>query len=156
MSAGLRDIAAEMLTGSLMTALNLFKIIIPLMIVIEILMAYNLARRLSLRLGWLAKLLGVGRDALLPLLVGVLMGVTYGAGTLIEINSRTPLSKKDFALIAIFFYCCHGIIETSFLFGAAGASLLFVCVLRLLIAVAVTMAAARLPWIRKLTRGEGI
>jgi hypothetical protein len=139
-----------MLTGSLMTAFSLMKIIVPLMVVIEIMLAYGLAHRLSLRLGWLASLLGITKDALLPLIVGVLMGVTYGAGTLIEINSRTPLSKKDLALIAVFFYCCHGIIETSLLFSMAGANLLFISLLRLLIAVAVTMAAARLPWMRRL------
>ncbi|MDR1571476.1 MAG: hypothetical protein LBS32_03020 [Clostridiales Family XIII bacterium] len=150
MNAGWDEIAREIVSGSLMTALSLLKIIVPLMVIIEILLAYDLARRLALRLGWLARLLGLTKDALLPLLVGVLMGVTYGAGTLIEINRRTPLSKKDFALIAIFFYCCHGIIETSLLFSMAGANLLFISLFRLLIAAAVTMAAARLPWIRRL------
>jgi hypothetical protein len=103
-------------------------------------------------LGFLSQILGVGRDALLPLLVGLFMGVTYGAGALMEINSRTPLSKKDLALTAIFIYCCHGVIETTFIFAAAGASPLFVCVFRMAVAVLVTMVAARLPWMRTLSR----
>ncbi|MDR3295673.1 MAG: hypothetical protein LBT26_07605 [Clostridiales Family XIII bacterium] len=149
MSAPWDVILPEILTGCVMTALNLLKVIVPLMVIIEILMAYKLVEKLAARLNWLAGLLGIGKDALLPLAVGVLMGVTYGAGTLIEINRRTPLSKRDFTLVAIFMYCCHGIIETTFIFTMAGANPLFPSLLRLLIAVLVTTAAARLPWISR-------
>jgi hypothetical protein len=140
----------EIWTGCLTTIWSIFRIIVPLMILIEILLAYKLIERMADRLGFLSRVLGIGRDALLPLLVGLFMGVSYGAGALIEINSRTPLSKRDFTLIAIFIYSCHGIIETTLIFAAVGASPLFVCVLRLLMAVLVTALAARLPWIRAL------
>jgi uncharacterized membrane protein len=73
------------------------------------------------------------------------MGVSYGAGTLIEISKRTPLSGRDLALTGIFLYACHGIIETSILFAVAGGSVFFVCVVRLAIAVLLTAVAARLP-----------
>jgi hypothetical protein len=139
-----------MCTGCLTTAWSLLRIIVPLMILIEILLAYKLIARMAARLGFLARVLGIGKDALLPLLVGLFMGVSYGAGALMEINSRTPLSRRDFALMSIFIYCCHGIIETTLIFTAAGASPLFVCVFRLLAAVLVTALAARLPWIRAL------
>jgi hypothetical protein len=143
-------ILREIGTGCLTTIWNVFRIIVPLMLLIEILLAYKLIERMAGRLGFLARVLGVSRDALLPLFVGLLMGVSYGAGALIEINSRTPLSKRDFVLIAVFLYSCHGIIETTLIFAAAGASPLFVCVFRLLLAVLVTMVAARLPWMRTL------
>ncbi len=78
------------------------------------------------------------------------MGVTYAAGTIIEINKRTPLSRKDMALVAIFMYLCHGIIETGFLFYVAGANVLVVTLGRLLLAFVVTMLAARLPHFRNM------
>ena len=143
-------IAHEILYGSLMTVLNLLKVIVPLMIVIELLMVYKLVDKLATKMGWFARLLGVGKEAVLPLLVGVIMGVTYGAGTLVEINKKTPLSNKDFLLIGVFMFACHGIIETTFLFGAAGASVIFVSVIRLLIAIIVTMTAARLPQFKRM------
>jgi hypothetical protein len=118
------------------------------MIIIEILSAYKIIERMAAGLGFLSRILGLSRNALLPLLVGLFMGVVYGAGALVEINSRTPFSKKDLALMAIFLYCCHGVIETTFIFAAAGASPLFVCVFRSAVAVFVTMVAARLPWMR--------
>jgi hypothetical protein len=151
MNAPWNEILLEIWMGGLSTVWSLFRIIVPLMVVIEILLAYRLIERMAAGLGFLSRVLGIGRDALLPLLVGLFMGVSYGAGALMEINARTPLSKRDFALLAIFIYCCHGIIETTLIFTAAGASPLFVCVFRLLIAMLVTAVAARLPWIRALS-----
>jgi len=98
----------------------------------------------------MGKPMGMSRDAIFPLLVGTVMGVTYGAGTLMELNERKPLSKKDFALIGVFMYLCHGIIETGFLFGINGAHVFVVVVVRLLIAFFVTCIAARLPYFRKM------
>jgi hypothetical protein len=137
--------AREMLTGSLSVVLSLARVIIPLMIVLEFLLAYKLIERFAPKLGWFRRLLGLSPDALLPLLVGLLMGVTYGAGTLIEINKRAPLSPRDFTLIGVFLYACHGVIETTILFAVAGGSAFFVCGVRLAIAVLVTAVAARLP-----------
>jgi hypothetical protein len=154
MSAPWDVILREMGVGCLTTAWSLFRVIVPLMILIEFLLAYKLIERTAAGLGFLSRVLGIGREALLPLLVGLFMGVSYGAGALIEINRRTPLSKRDIALMAIFIYCCHGIIETTFIFSMAGASPLFVGAFRLLLAVLVTTVAARLPWIRRLPNAE--
>ncbi|MDR1495346.1 MAG: hypothetical protein LBS67_00210 [Clostridiales Family XIII bacterium] len=141
----LRTMLSEMLWGSLSVVLSLARVIIPLMIVIEFILSYKLVERFALKLGSYRRLLGISEDALLPLLVGLLMGVTYGAGTLMEINKRTPLSTRDFTLIGVFLYACHGIIETSILFAVAGGGVFFFCVVRLLIATLITAVAARLP-----------
>jgi Nucleoside recognition len=100
----------EMLHGSLNTIFNLLKVLIPLMIVIELLIVYNVLEKISTRLEFLGKPMGITKNAMFPLLVGVFMGVTYGAGTLIELNKRKPLGKRDFLLIGIFMVLCHGII----------------------------------------------
>ncbi|MEG0392845.1 MAG: nucleoside recognition protein, partial [Anaerovoracaceae bacterium] len=110
---------------------------------------YNILEKISKKLEFIGKPMGMSKDAIFPLLVGVFIGVTYGAGTLMELNERKPLSKKDFALIGVFMYICHGIIETGFLFGVNGASVLVVTVGRLLLAFIVTCIFARLPYIRR-------
>jgi hypothetical protein len=102
------------------------------------------------KLQFLAGALGLQKQSVFPLLVGVVMGVTYGAGTLIEINRKTPIPKKDYALIGIFIFICHGIIETGFIFGVAGANVLVITAGRLAIAFIVTAAAARLPMIKRM------
>ena len=150
MSASADIILQEIFFGCIATALNMLKILIPLMIIVEILMVYNIMEKVADKLQFLAGTLGMQKQSIFPLLVGVVMGVTYGAGTLIEINRRTPIPKKDFALIGIFMFLCHGIIETAFLFGVAGANILAVTVGRLVIAFIVTAVAARLPAFRRM------
>lgn len=150
MSASADFILHEIFFGCIATALNMLKILIPLMIIVEILMVYNIMEKVADKLRFLAGALGMQKQSIFPLLVGVVMGVTYGAGTLIEINRRTPIPKKDFALIGIFMFLCHGIIETAFIFGVAGANILAVTVGRLAIAFLVTAAAARLPAFRRM------
>lgn len=150
MDAPMKDILLEMLFGSLSTALNMLKILIPLMIIVEILMVYNVMEKLADKLQFLAKTMGMKKQSIFPLLVGIIMGVTYGAGTLIEINRQTPIPKKDYALIGVFMFLCHGIIETAFIFAVAGANIFMVTFGRLLIAYGVTVLAARLPFFRRM------
>ena len=149
MSASAGVILHEILFGCISTALNMLKILIPLMIIVEILLVYNVMERVADKSQFLASALGLQKQSIFPLLVGVVMGVTYGAGTLIEINRKTPIPQKDFVLIGIFIFICHGIIETSFIFGVAGANILVITVGRLVIAFIITAAAARLPVFNK-------
>jgi hypothetical protein len=143
-------ILKEMLDGSLNTIFNLLKVLIPLMVVIQLLIVYNVLEKISTKLEFLGKPMGITKNAMFPLLVGVFMGVTYGAGTLIELNKQKPLGRRDFLLIGIFMVLCHGIIEAAFLFGVAGASVVIVVVVRLLIAFVITCICARLPYFRRL------
>jgi hypothetical protein len=143
MNASFQEIGHEMFYGSVSLVVSILRILIPVMIIVELLLAYKVIDRIAPRLTWLTKLLGVSKEALLPMLVGLFIGVTYSAGTLMEINKQRPLSKKDFTLIAIFLFACHGVIETTFLLVNAGASLIFVCLIRLLIAMLITAVAAR-------------
>ncbi len=138
----------EMLNGTLHTVFNLLKVLIPLMIIIELLITYNVLEKIAGRLEFLGKPMGITKNAMFPLVVGVIMGITYGAGTLIELNKQTPLSKRDFLLIGIFMVLCHGIIEAGILFGIVGANVFIVVVVRLMIAFVVTCFCARLPYFR--------
>lgn len=150
MSASVSVIIQEIISGSIATALNMLKILIPLMIIVEILIVYNVIEKVADKLQFLADMLGLQKHSIFPLLVGVVMGITYGAGTLIEINRKTPIPKKDLVLMGVFMFICHSIIETGFIFGVAGANILVITAGRLAIAFAVTAAAARLPVFRQM------
>lgn len=151
MTAGFDVIISEIFSGWISTIISLAKILIPLMIIIEILRVYHVMEWLSNKMQFMAKAMGMESQSIFPLLVGVTMGVTYGAGTLIEINKQTPISKKDYTLIGIFLFLCHGIIETAFIFGVAGANIFFITIVRLLFAFIVTAVAARLPFVKNLS-----
>lgn len=150
MSATAGVIFHEIFFGCIVTALNMLKILIPLMIIVEVLMVYHVMEKVADRFRFLAGALGIEKQSIFPLLVGVVMGITYGAGTLIEINRRTPIPKRDFVLIGVFLFLCHSIIETTFLFAVAGANIFAVTVGRLAVAFIVTAIAARLPAFRSI------
>lgn len=137
-------LAVELGLGTLSIVINLLRVIIPLMIAIEIMLVFDVTSIIARKLTPFCRLLGIGHDALLPLLVALLLGVTYGAGALSEMNRTRPLSRKDLALLGVFVFSCHGILETTYLFTVAGGSAVFISALRLAIAVVVTAAAARI------------
>jgi len=150
----IQPILKEILFGSINITFSFLKVLIPLMITIEILMAYNLVEKLADKLKFLSGALRMEKQSLFPLLIGVVMGLTYGAGTLIEINAKTPIPKKDFVLIGTFLFICHGIIETTLLFGVAGANIWVISLGRLVLAFIITFIAARLPVIARMGKGS--
>ena len=115
-----------------------------MMIVIEVMLVFNIVNIIARKLAPVCRLLGISHDALLPLLVGLLLGVTYGAGVIVELNRVKQLPPRDIKLIGVFLFSCHGIIETTWLFTVAGASVVFISAVRVAIAVGVTAVAARL------------
>ena len=142
--AGWDVILPEMGWGAAWTVINLLRVLIPLMVCIELMLAYKVIEALANKMGFFCRILNIGKDALLPLLVGLFLGVTYGAGALAEMNRIRPLPPKDMALLGVFLFSCHGIIETTYLFAVAGADAIFVSVVRLAIAIGITAAAGRL------------
>ena len=142
--AGWDVMLPEMGWGVLRTIVNLLRVIVPLMIAIELMLVYKVIERIARGLAGFCRVIGIGQAALLPLLVGLFLGVTYGAGAIAEMNRTRPLPPRDMALLGVFLFSCHGIIETTYLFAVAGASAVFVSAVRLAIAVGVTASAGRL------------
>lgn len=64
------------------------------------------------------------------ILVGVFLGITYGAGILIEEVKSNNISKKDIFYIATFLSICHAIIEDTLLFVIFGANFTMVIAIR--------------------------
>ena len=142
-------ILSEIGWGALNTTLNLLKVLIPVMIAIELMLAYRVIEAMAKKMGFFCRILGIGNEALLPLLVGLFFGVAYGAGALVELNRIRPLPPRDMLLLGVFLFSCHGIIETTYLYAIAGADVIFLSVVRFGIAIGVTAAAARLLRLKK-------
>ncbi len=69
------------------------------------------------------------------LIVGIILGITYGAGVLIKEAKRGNMSKKDIYFIAIFLMICHAIVEDTLLFVIFGADFFLVIIIRTVFAV---------------------
>ncbi len=67
------------------------------------------------------------------IIVGIFLGITYGAGILV--NEANNLKKSDLFFIATFLMICHAIIEDTLLFVLFGADFTVVVVVRTLWAI---------------------
>lgn len=140
----IQPILKDILFGSIGIIISFLKVLIPLMIIVEILLTYKIIEWMSNKLEFISNTLTINKQSVFPLLVGIFMGITYGAGTLIEINNRTPIPKRDFILIGIFLFICHSLIEATLIFSVAGANIWVVSLGRLFIAFVVTVVASRI------------
>ena len=66
-----------------------------------------------------------------PIMAGLILGITYGAGILIHESKTGTLNKVDIFYIATFLMICHSIIEDVLLFVIFGANGWLVIMIRL-------------------------
>ncbi|WP_112787740.1 nucleoside recognition domain-containing protein [Desulfocucumis palustris] len=119
-------------------------IIIPLMTVLEFARELKLLDRFSSRVTPLLRIFGMSGEASLPLLVGGVFGLAYGAGVIIESARSGKISWRDLFLVNIFLSVFHAAIEDTALFIAVGADPVVILGGRFLLAVVITLAASRI------------
>ena len=119
--------------------LKLILIVIIVVVVIEILKAIKVLDFLNKILYYITKPLGISKSASMPLLVGFLAGITYGAGAIIASYNSGDMNKKDVILVSTFLCLCHAILEDTLLFATIGAIGWLVALIRFTLAVVVTL-----------------
>ena len=75
--------------------------------------------------------------------VGVILGITYGAGILISEYEKGVLQKKEILFIGTYLMICHAIIEDTLLFVIFGANPWLIVGLRLLFATLIATLVVR-------------
>ncbi|MBU5455416.1 nucleoside recognition domain-containing protein [Caproiciproducens sp. MSJ-32] len=133
----------ESTIGSIDSVLSMAKIIIPLMIVMEILKDAKILEKISKKLKPIAKLFDISNESVFPLMIGMVFGLIYGAGIIIESIEEENLKKKDLYIIIIFLVACHAIFEDTFIFVAVGANLWLLFFTRLTVALVVAYFASK-------------
>jgi len=121
----------QMLVGSTVSAVTLSIKVIALITVIIICM--DLLKSLSVVK---AKMEQVNTS--FSIIVGQVLGITYGATILIREVQRGSLSRRDIFFISTFLMICHSIIEDILLFVIFGASYWVILILRVVAAVVVS------------------
>ncbi|WP_252187871.1 nucleoside recognition domain-containing protein [Anaeromonas frigoriresistens] len=133
----------ESISQSFSSILTISKVIIPLMIAMEFLKEYKIIDKLSNLLSPLSRLLGMSKKTIFPLVVGLTLGLAYGAGVIIQIAKEGKLSKKDLYLLLIFLVACHSVIEDTLLFVAMGANGWLLLSFRIVVALILTILASK-------------
>ena len=138
------QILQEGLLGSFSIIKNLVKIIVPLMVFIQLLTDYKLMEKLSMKTKFLTDFLGVSKDTLIALLIGVFAGISYGAGAIFDAKRTYNLSKKDVFLVMVFLVPFHGVIEITLVFWLLGVNPVLLIFARLAVAIPATLFFKRL------------
>jgi hypothetical protein len=132
------EIILTSLKGALFLCGQLFLIIVPLTIFYEFLKSKQ--ARLSERN---PSLMGISSKGLVPLVTGVIIGLTYGAGVIIHSVRSADIGRKEAFLILLYLSVCHAIIEDTLIFVVIGANGLVLVIARLFLATILTYFAHR-------------
>ena len=119
-------------------------IVVPLMVAMQFLEELKVLERVS---RWLEKpvsLIGLSGAAALPLVVGMSLGLAYGAGMIIKYSRDGKLTHREMVLTITFLSLNHSLFEDVLLFVAVGAQGTVLQVVRMAAAVVVTALLARI------------
>ncbi|SHK13951.1 nucleoside recognition domain-containing protein [Paramaledivibacter caminithermalis] len=137
------SIISEGIIGGLKSILNIAIIVFPLMIVMEIAKDLNILDKLSDYCKPLTKWLGVSKESAFPLAIGLVFGLAYGAGVIIQSAKEGNLDKRSLILVSIFLVCCHAVIEDTLIFVAVGANGFLLLTIRLVTALILTILISK-------------
>jgi hypothetical protein len=124
--------------------LQLALIVIPLMIIVQFLKDNNYLQKFSEKLAPFTKVIGVQPNASMTLVAGLVIGLAYGAGVMIQAVQEDGVSKKDATLAFIFLIACHAVVEDTLIFLPLGIPIMPLLIIRLITAFVLTIAVAYL------------
>jgi hypothetical protein len=126
------------LRDSLILSVKLLFIILPLSVFYEFLKGRG-SKLQKKRFAFL----GISGSGLIPLVTGVIIGLTYGAGVIIHSIRTSNIGKKEAFLILLFLSICHAIIEDTLIFVVIGANGFILIAFRFVLAIILTYALYR-------------
>ena len=122
--------------------LQLAIIVIPLMIIVQYLRDLNYLQKMSDALAPFTKVIGVRPNASMTLVAGLVVGLAYGAGLMIQAVEEDGVSKKDATLAFIFLIACHAVVEDTLIFMPLGIPIWPLLAIRLVTAFVLTIIVA--------------
>lgn len=122
--------------------LQLAMIVIPLMVIMQFLKDRNYLQKFSDMLAPYTKVIGVQQNASLTLVAGLVIGLAFGAGVMIQAVKEDGVSKKDATLVFIFLVACHAVVEDTLIFVPLGIPILPLLLIRLVTAFVLTIIVA--------------
>jgi len=150
---GWLEIAWNGLQTALLGVCQLAVIVIPLMIGIQLLKDAQVLPYLARGLAPLTRLLGVSSKTGVTLMAGLIFGIAYGAGAMIQAAKEDNLSTKDLYLTSLFLVACHAVVEDTLLFVPLGVNGFVLLGLRLAGAIVLTVITAKI-WTYVENRGR--
>lgn len=122
----------------------LFWIILGLVTLLKIFDILKITDWIARRLSPLLRIMGISKAATPITMVGVLLGLSFGGGLIIQESRAGHLSARDTVLALSFMSICHSLIEDPLFMIALGGDVTGVLIGRFIFAVIVMVALSRL------------
>jgi hypothetical protein len=122
--------------------LQIALIVIPIMIFIQILKDLSW---LDIFSGWLSpatRFLGMKENTSMTLAAGLVFGLAYGAGVMLQSYREDGVSQRDMYLATVFLVSCHAVVEDTLIFLPLGIPVWPLLLVRLSIAIIITALVA--------------
>lgn len=150
---GWLEITVHALQTAFMGIFQLAMIVFPLMIFIQWMKDLKFLDVFTRWMQPVTKTLGLSPNTATALSAGLLFGLAYGAGLIIQAVKEDHLQKRDIYLLFIFLVACHAVIEDTLIFIPLGIPVWPLLVIRLVIAAILTIMIALL-WKRVDTKRD--
>ncbi|WML59105.1 nucleoside recognition domain-containing protein [Neobacillus sp. PS2-9] len=144
---GVTGIILEAVQKAGLGILQLAMIVIPLMVVIQILKDLQWLNRFSKTMAPVTRTLGMKENTSTTMAAGLLFGLAYGAGVMIQAVKEDGVSKKDITLAFIFLMACHAVVEDTLIFVPLGIPVWPLFLIRLGVAIVLTLIVGTI-WTR--------
>ncbi len=113
----------DILAGNAASLAKIALIIVSLMILVEAMREFGIMDRITGAMELPMRILGMDRRSSFVAAVGLLLGLAYGAGLIIEEAGRSGIGKREILATNLFLGTNHALIEDSLIFAAVGAHL---------------------------------
>ncbi|WP_394139768.1 nucleoside recognition domain-containing protein [Cytobacillus oceanisediminis] len=140
--SGFVPIIMDALQTALLGIFQLAIIVIPLMVAIQILKDKQWLAVFSKWMAPVTRALGMKENTSTTLAAGLLIGLAYGAGVMIQAVQEDGVSKKDVTIAFVFLVACHAVVEDTLIFIPLGIPILPLLLIRLGVAIVLTLVVA--------------
>ncbi|WP_043930284.1 nucleoside recognition domain-containing protein [Bacillus sp. EB01] len=138
-AVGTAAILLEAINKAGIGIVQLAAIVIPLMIMIQVLKDLQWLGKFSKTMAPMTRTLGMQENTSTTMAAGLLFGLAYGAGVMIQAVEEDGVSKKDATLAFIFLVSCHAVIEDTLIFIPLGIPVWPLLLIRVGVAVLLTL-----------------
>ncbi|GIN95217.1 putative membrane protein YvoD [Siminovitchia terrae] len=151
---GVVSVITLALKKAFLGVLQLTVIVMPLMVGIQLLKDYKWLDVFSRWVAPFTRMLGMKENTSTTMASGLVFGLAYGAGVMIQAVKEDGVSKRDVTLAFIFLVACHAVVEDTLIFVPLGISVWPLLIIRLLTAIILTWFVAS-AWRQDDTAREG-
>lgn len=134
-AAGFSQMLMEWGKGTVRLVLQIFCIIMPLMVILELAKAFKIIETITRLTAPALKLMGLDRSCGMLWLTGAVFGLAYGAAVIVEETKNNTYDKKDLTKLHLSLGVNHAMIEDPALFLPLGLPPFWLWIPRLVAAV---------------------